>query len=400
MSHEPPAGAHGLSRRGLLKAGGGVAFAGVGIAALPLFSTPDRHRDPASCVAKDISATDKKFNISSWSLYIDEDDKDYVSTLTAFEKHFGVSVEYHTDVTDNTVFFNKVVNQLGACASTGRDMFVLTDWMAARMIQMGWIQPMDPANVPNLHQNIISSLAAPDWDPERKYSAPWQAGFTGIGYNEKFLDDPPTTIVDMLTRKDLKGKVAVLTEMRDTMGLVLLGLGHDPADFTKTQWDEAIRFLEKAKSSGQIRKFEGQEYVDDLASGNVLACTAWSGDITAAPAGAHSRFMVPEEGMMIWADNMLIPNLAQHQTIAEEWVNWYYDPEQAAKLANYNYYVSPVSGIRPFIEKLDASVLDDPDLSNLILPDEDYLKQTHGFMALTEAQIRDYERDFSDVSGV
>lgn len=386
-----------VSRRGLLTGGGGLAAAGVAAGVLPLFSTPDRHQNPATCKATDRSATDKSFTISNWPQYIDTGKS---STLAAFEATYGVKVDYRIDVTDNIVFFNKVVNQLGSCTTTGRDMFVLTDWMAARMIQMGWIQPMDPAKVPNLHKNIISSLRAPSWDPEQKYAAPWQAGFTGIGYNTKYLDNPPTTIVELLTRSDLKGKVAVLTEMRDTMGLILLGLGYDPDNFTQAQWDTSIAFLEKAKSSGQIRAFSGQEYTDDLAAGNTLACMAWSGDMAAASPGAHSKFLVPQEGMMIWSDNMLIPNLATHEGIAEEWVNWYYEPENAAKLADYNYYVSPCQGIRPFIEKLDPGVLKDPDLANLILPDAHYLARTHEFMALSEVQIRDYEGDFSNVSGV
>lgn len=390
-----------MRRRTLLQGGGATLLGVAGLASLPLFSSPDRHQSPEECRATDLSARDSHLTVSSWPLYIDEDDpkSGYVSTLTQFQRQYGVEVSYHTDVTDNVVFFNKVVNQLGSCTSTGRDLFVLTDWMAARMIQMGWIQPMDPAKVPHLHSNIISSLKAPDWDPGRRYSAPWQAGFTGIAYNAKYLKNPPRTVKELFTRSDLKGKVAAFTEMRDTMGLVLLGLGYDPANFTQAQWDESISFLEKAKTSGQIRVFSGQEYTDDLTAGNTVASVAWSGDI-AASEDPNLRFLAPEEGLMIWADNMLIPNMAQHHALAESWVNFYYEPEMAAKLANYNYFVSPVDGIRPFIEKLAPEVLDDPNLFNLILPDEAYLKQTHGFMALSEIQIRDYEGDFSHVSGV
>ncbi|MFT4082481.1 MAG: spermidine/putrescine ABC transporter substrate-binding protein [Nocardioides sp.] len=386
-----------ISRRGLLTGTGGVAFLGVSAAVLPLFSTPNKHQNPATCRATDRSATDKRLVVSNWPLYIDEDDPkhDYVSTLTRFERHFGVDVTYNADVNDNVQFFSKVVNQLGSCSSTGRDMFMLTDWMAARMIQMGWIQPMEAAHVPNLHNNIISSLRAPDWDPKRQYSAPWQAGFTGIGYNDKYLDNPPRTIKELFTRSDLHGKISVMTEMRDTMGLVMLALGYDPAKFTQAQWEESIAFLEKAKSSGQIRAFQGQEYTDDLTSGNVLACMAWSGDM-AASSDPHSKFMVPEEGMMIWSDNMLIPNMTSHQRIAEEWVNWYYRPEIAAYLANYNWYVSPVQGTQKYARKIDPEAAENP----LIFPDEEYLKQTHQFMALEEYQIRNYEGDFSDVSGV
>lgn len=394
-----PPSRRGLSRRSLLRGAGGVAFAGIGIGVLPLFSTPGRHQDPLTCRAVDRSAIDKRFTISTWTEYIDTDTKHHTSTLTDFERHFGVTVDYRTDVTDNVIFFNKVVNQLGSCAPIGRDMMVLTDWMASRMIQMGWIQPMDPARVPNLHHNIIQRLRAPSWDPERKHSAPWQAGFTGLGYNSKYLPNPPRTLKEFFTRPDLKGKVSVLTEMRDTMGLVLLALGYSPSKFTQAQWDEGIAFLEKVKASGHIRAFSGQEYVDDLSAGNTVACIAWSGDM-AASSDAHSRFLVPEEGLMIWSDCMLIPNLASHQRIAEDWVNWYYDPRQAARLVDYNYYVSPVQGIEPYLRKLDPDLFQDPDLLNLIMPSEEYLANTFDFMALSEAQTRNYEGDFSHVSGV
>ena len=386
-----------LGRRTLLRGAGGVAFAGVSLAVLPLFSTPNRRQNPLDCRAPDLSKTDRTLTISNWPLYIDQDDPKtgYVSTMTKFEKHFNVKVNYRTDINDNVAFFPKVVNQLGSCTSTGRDMFVLTDWMAARMVNMGWIQPMEPARVPNLHKNIISSLRAPDWDPERKYSAPWQAGFAGMAYNSKYLDNPPKSIIDMLTRPDLKGKVSVLTEMRDTMGLILLGLGYDPEHFTKAQWDKAIAFLTKAKNSGQIRAFTGNEYIDSLSAGDVVAAVVWSGDINAAD-NPHLKFIVPEDGLMIWADNMLIPNMTNKLSLAEDWVNWYYQPEIAAYLADYNWYISPVQGAQAYMEKIDPAAAKNP----LIFPNPDFLKQTHQFMALQEYQIRDYEGAFSDVSGV
>jgi len=386
-----------VTRRGLLKGAGGVAFVGASVGVLPLFGTPNRRQDPATCFAPDRSATDRQLTISNWPVYIDQDDPKhhYLSTMTRFEKHYGVTVNYHTDINDNVQFFAKVQNQLGSCSSTGRDMMVLTDWMAARMINMGWIQPMDPARVPNLHKNILSSLRAPDWDPERRFSAPWQAGFTGIAYNAKYLDNPPKTVTELLTRPDLRGKISVLSEMRDTMGLLLLAMGYDSDHFTPAQWNKALAFLNNAKNSGQIRAFTGNEYLDDLGAGNVVACLAWSGDIAASP-NPHLRFIIPQDGMMIWSDNMLIPNMTNHLSLAEDWVNWYYRPDIAAYLADYNWYVCPVQGAEHYMKQIDPSAVGNP----LIFPTPEYLKRTHQFMALQEYQIRNYEGDFSNVSGV
>ncbi|WP_245750173.1 polyamine ABC transporter substrate-binding protein [Nocardioides terrae] len=377
----------------MLRGAGAGAFGLASIAVLPLFSTRDLKQDPAACRATDRSATDKRLVVSNWPAYIDEDDpdNDYTSTLTDFQKEFGIDVSYVADVNDNVEFFGKVKNQLGACAPTKRDMFMLTDWMAARMIQMGWIQKLDKSKVPNLDKNLISSLQGVGWDPNRDYSAPWQSGFTGIAYNKSLVKEV-RTMDELLTRDDLRGKVTMLTEMRDTMGLMLLSGGKDPSKFSSDDWAGAIDKISAARRRGQIRAFTGNEYLNDLSAGNIAACVAWSGDIAAAE-DENLVFVRPEEGLMIWSDNMIVPNLASHQANAEKWIDYYYDPAVAAKLAAYVWYVCPVDGAQAEMEKVDPTLVDNP----LIFPSEDYLKATHVFMALEEATMRQYEGDFNDV---
>ncbi|WNM24137.1 spermidine/putrescine ABC transporter substrate-binding protein [Demequina capsici] len=381
----------GVSRRGLM-IGGGVAVAG--IAGFSLLSRGGGGGSGSGdCVTTDLSDTEAKLNVSNWPEYIDEDDGDYVSTLTQFQKDTGISVTYTPDVNDNVEFFSKVRNQLGACQPTGRDLFVLTDWMAARMIDAGWIQKLDKANVPNLDKNLISSLQGVGWDPNRDYSAPWQSGFSGIAYNKSLVGEVGS-VAELLTRADLKGKVTMLTEMRDTMGLLLLADGADPSNFTDDEWGNAIDKLSKARTDGQIRAFTGNEYINDLAAGNIAACVAWSGDVAAAE-DENLVFLPPEEGMMIWADNMLIPVQGQHKKNAEKWIDYYYDPVVAAKLAAYVWYVCPVEGAQAEMENIDPTLVDNP----LIFPTADYLAQTHSFMALDEAKASQYEKDFADVTG-
>ncbi|MCD9198464.1 polyamine ABC transporter substrate-binding protein [Aeromicrobium wangtongii] len=383
----------GVDRRTVLKGVGGAAALGVSAFAVTRFDTPDREQDPATCSAEDISATDKRLVFSNWPEYIDEDDGDYVSTLTQFEKDTGIKVRYTADVNDNNEFFAKVSNQLGSCSSSKRDLFALTDWMAARMIQVGWIQKLDATKVPNLHANIIDSLKSPDWDPKREYSAPWQSGLTGIAYNKAKVGEIKS-FKELLTRKDLKGRISLLTEMRDTMAFLLLIDGADPANFTPDQWDTAVDLLRKARSDGQVRSFTGNEYVQDLASGNVVACEAWSGDI--ANAGDENLVWIPpEEGIIIWADNMLVPNLATHQANAERLIDYYYEPEVAAKLAAYNSFICPVKGAQEAMQDVDPEQVD----NELIFPTEETLSKTHRFMALDEATMRTYEGDFADVTG-
>jgi spermidine/putrescine transport system substrate-binding protein len=226
------------------------------------------------------------------------------------------------------------------------------------------------------------------------YHAPWQSGLTGIAYNADKTKEVGS-FKDLLTRSDLKGKVTLLTEMRDTMGFMLRVVGADPEQFTQSEWDNAIGSLHNYVAQGNVRSFNGNDYLNDLASGNTLACEAWSGDVIIAQQdNPNIKFVVPEEGMSLWADNMLIPNLATHQSNAEEWINYYYEPAVAAKLADWNWYICPVQGAQEEMLKLDKPAAKSP----LIFPTDKMLENTWGFMPLNDQQEIQYERDWADVT--
>jgi len=389
-------GRGGLSRRGLLKAGGGVAFAGVSIAALklPFFATDGIEQDPAECRAEDLSAEQMALIVSNWPQYIDPR-KDKGSTISVFEERTGIKVTYNDDVNDNSEFYAKVKNQLGSCEPIKRDMMMLTDWMAARMIGLGWIQPLDKAKVPNLHANLIDPLRDRQWDKDLEFHAPWQTGLTGIAYNAKKTGEVKS-FEELLTRSDLKGRVTLLSEMRDTMGFMLKVTGSDPSEFTDAQWENAIDRLQEVVDAGQIRAFTGNEYTQDLAAGNILACEAWSGDVIQLQFdNPDIKFVTPEEGLSLWSDNMIVPNLTSHQANAEKWIDYYYEPEVAAKLAAWVNYICPVKGAKEEMEKIDPSLVD----NQLIFPDDETLSTTFDFMPLNEKQQTEYEGDWANVTG-
>ena len=383
-----------LGRRNLIRGAGVGVFGVASIAVLPLFGTDGAAQDPATCVAKDVSATDKKLIVSNWPAYIDPRADGPTNTRDVFEDETGITVKYTDDVNDNAEFFAKVRNQLGSCETVKRDMFMLTDWMAARMIALGWIQPLDAANVPNLHDNLIKPLRG----RRGTRTGPLRAvavGLTGIAYNSA-ATDAFGSFEELLTRSDLTGKITLLSEMRDTMGFMLKVTGADPSDFTEDEWANAIDRLAVAVDAGQVRSFTGNEYIQDLAAGNIVACEAWSGDVIQAQFdNPDIKFVTPEEGLSIWSDNMLVPNLATHQANAEKWIDYYYRPDVAAKLAAWVNYICPVEGAREEMEKIDPSLVD----NQLIFPDEDTLSKTFDFMALDENQIKQYEGDWSDVTG-
>ena len=384
----------GISRRTLLRTGGGAAFAVGSLYSLKFFSIPDAKQNPADCTAVDVSATDKKLIVSNWPAYIDPR-RNPEGTFQQFEQRTGISVTYTDDINDNAEFYAKVKNQLGSCQPIGRDMIIMTDWMAARMISLGWIQPLDATTVPNLHQNLIEPLRNRQWDPTLKYHAPWQSGLTGIAYNAGKTKEVKS-FEELLTRSDLKGRITLLSEMRDTMAFMLKVTGADPDKFTEDEWKNAIDRLQKVVDSGQIRAFTGNDYTQDLAAGNIVACEAWSGDVIQLQFdNPDIKFVAPEEGLSLWSDNMMVPNLATHQANAEKWIDYYYEPEVAAKLAAWVNYICPVEGARQEMEKIDPSLVD----NKLIFPDAETLSVTFDFMPLDDRQQIEYEGDWADVTG-
>jgi spermidine/putrescine transport system substrate-binding protein len=385
---------HGVSRRGFLRGAGLAGLAAASPGLLSACGTQGAKVNQASCVSTDLSAKQKVVHFSNWIGYIDPVKGKDVSTLEKFQKQTGITVDYQTDVNDNESFFAKVSPQLQACKSTGRDIFVLTDWMAARMVDLGWIQKLDHSKMPNVQANLIDYLRSPTWDKNRDYSVPWQSGMTGICYNSK-LTGPVTSFKELLTRPDLKGKIELLTEMRDTMLFMLLMQGSDPGDFTDKEFSDAIKQLQGYVDSGQVRRFAGNDYVDDMKSGDIVACEAWSGDVINLLGGDPYKWLPPEEGFAVWTDNMLVPNKADHKSNAEELMNFYYDPVNGAQLAAWNYYFCPVKGARQQIGQFDKSAVDSP----FIFPSATSLKKAHSFMPLTNKQETSYQRQFNQVMG-
>ncbi|HEX5017490.1 MAG TPA: spermidine/putrescine ABC transporter substrate-binding protein [Actinomycetes bacterium] len=383
-----------FSRRRFL---GSTASVGAALGVAPLLGACGG--DAASSDASvDQSETDKSLVVSNWALYIDTDRKgpDPFPTVARFEDETGIDVTYNEDITANTEFFAKIRPQLVKGSGVGRDLMVLTDWMAARLIRLGFVNEIDKSAIPNA-KNLIPSLASPSFDPERKYSMPWQSGFTSIAYNSNEVDQPVTSITEMLTRPDLAGRVAVFTEMRDTVGLVMLDQGADPSDFTDEEFDAAIALLQDATDSGHIRTFADANYGQNLSKGNFAASMTYSGDINQLRAdNPNLELVIPDSGFILWSDNMLIPVGALHQSNAEEWMNFYYRPDVAADVAAWVNFITPVKGAKEELAKVD------PGLANneLIFPSEEFLEQGSIFMALDEDTEMRYQAAFDGVRGL
>ncbi|MCL6668867.1 MULTISPECIES: ABC transporter substrate-binding protein [Streptomyces] len=387
-----------MTRRSLMRASAGGALALGGLATLSGCGIPAAGKTTGGVSADDHSAKEKVVNFSNWPEYIDVDDSEkHHPTLDAFRKRTGISVKYTEDINDNDEFFGKIQPQLAAGQDTGRDLIVLTDWLAARMIRLGYVQKLDSSNLPHAYANLSEQFRSPDWDPGRAYSYVWQGISTVIAYNKKALDGVEVkSISDLLDNPKLKGRVGFLTEMRDSVGMTMLDMGKDPGKFTADDYDAVIARLQKAVDKGQIRRFTGNDYTSDLTKGDFAACVAWGGDIVQLQAdNPDVGYVIPDSGYMTSTDNMLIPNKARHKTNAERLIDYYYELEPAAELAAYINYVSPVAGVVPYLAKIDKSAAKNP----LIVPDKAMQAKSHAFRSLSAKEETAFQQKFAKLTG-
>jgi spermidine/putrescine transport system substrate-binding protein len=382
-----------MSRRRVLQAGalGGVAaFA----AACGVSSTPTTA--PSMSEVEDLSDTEKIINWSTWIDYIDIDDAGNRPTLEAFTAATGITVNYNEDYNDNNEFLAKVKPQLDAGQAIDRDIVTPTDWMAGYWIAKGYAQKLDKANIPN-SMNMGAAWEGVGFDPNREYSLPWQSGFAGLGWNKSLLKEltgkSELRTVDELWAPELKGRVTILAEMRDSIGVVLMSLGLRCDNFTDADFESAIAVLQEQVDSGHIRQVTGNDYKTAMANGEVAAAIAWSGDMLNDT--ETYGFAIPESGGTLWTDNMIIPIGATHKKNAEAWMDFYYNPENAARVAAYVNYICPVDGAQEAMEAVDPSMVNNP----AIFPDAETLAKVQTFMALSDVQQASFEEQFQALAG-
>ncbi|MBU6146625.1 MAG: spermidine/putrescine ABC transporter substrate-binding protein [Actinomycetales bacterium] len=324
---------------------------------------------------------------SNWPLYIDVDDAGTSATLAAFTQSTGIDVDYLEDYNDNAEFYAKVRPLLESGQSIDRDIVVPTDWMAGIWIRNGFASPLDKANIPNA-SNLIASLATPGFDADRSYTLPWQSGYGGLGWSKSALNEAlgtdTMTSVDQLFDPRLKGRIVLLSEMRDTAGVIMAWQGADPTNFTDDDFYAALDYLQEQVNNGQIIAFQGNDYVTGLENGDITAVIGWSGDL--AQMGEEFGFALPETRGNLWTDNLLIPVNAAHQANAEQLINYYYDPAVAAQVAAYVQYISPVAGAEQEAAAIDPALADNP----LIFPRDEDLAKTFIFMPLTPEKETEY----------
>jgi spermidine/putrescine transport system substrate-binding protein len=334
----------------------------------------------------------------NWPLYLDfdEESKTY-PTLEKFKTQTGIDAQYFEDYNDNDEFFGKVQAQLKLGEDIGYDVVTPTDWMAARWIRLGYTQKFDLANIPN-NVNILDSLKSPSYDPSRESTLTWQGIMAGFGWNTEKNPKGIRTIEDLFSPQN-KGKIVVLSEMRDTIGVILLSQGVDITKVTEDQFMNAVDFMSKKIADGWIRGVKGNEYAEDLTSGDATAVIGWSGDmfILASENEGKFDFAIPESGGTISGDNLMIPSTASPAGKAngEKLINYYYDPAVAAEVAAYVNYVCPVKGAQAEMEKIAPELA----TSEYIFPTEKTSSRLNVFRSLTPDEETKWAEAFQQAQG-
>ncbi|WP_190133282.1 polyamine ABC transporter substrate-binding protein [Streptomyces mashuensis] len=387
-----------MSRRALLH----VLGAGAGAAALAGCGVPPAYVAPADRAATDRSGRDRSLVFANWPLYIDTDDKDPQKrpTLDGFQRETGISVTYTEEINDNDEFFGKISPALMNHQDTGRDLIVVSDWMASRYVRLGWVQPMDRDRQPHVAKELDPLLRRPAFDPGRLHTVPWQSGITGIAYNRRKLGREIRRTAD-LWHDDLRGRVTLLSGMDEAFCMLMQGNGADVTRWTADDFHTMTEQLRGLVRRRHIRRFTGNDYIKDLSSGDVLACQAYSGDIIQLQAdNPDIAFVVPEEGAELWAESLMIPDLARHKANAEQLIDHYYRPETAARLAASVNYVCPVPAARHVLadskDKEEAELAENP----LIFPSDDMRRRLATARDISAKERPAFAKEWNEIVGL
>ena len=318
-----------------------------------------------------VAPADRNVRWASWPEYIDVDDAGGHPSLDAFTADTGIPVTYTEPIGDNVEYVDSIRSALTSGTDVGADALTLTSWMCAQLARAGELQPFGPITSAD---RVLPALARPDWDRDQSLSMPWQSGLTGIAYDARNVDRAIGSVAELFTREDLAGKVSLLTEYDDAVGFALLGRGQDVATASASTVGGALDFLEAQQSAGRFAGFYGNEYLDALASGEVIAAQAWSGDILQAQSeNPYLKFVIPEEGLLIWSDNFVVPAGSIQAEAVAALVDYYYRPEVAAQVAAQVNYICPVVGAQAAMAEFDQDLAASP----LIFPDPTILDRSY-----------------------
>lgn len=341
---------------------------------------------PSASAAPGFSWEDQQlagsFTFANWPYYIDRRQENVHPSLDRFTDETSVDVVYRRPIRGNARFLERIRPALEAGQPIGFDLIVMTNGPElSTLMREGWLLPLAHDRLPTFDEHAAQFVRDPPWDPGNRFTAAWQSGLTGLAYRPEAvaaLGRPPRSVQD-LWDPALEGRVGMMEDLQDLGGAALLSIGVDPPSSTPADWSSAsLRLLEQQRS-GVVRDYYDQGYVGALKRGDVWLCQAWSGDIFQlnATGSPELRFVVPDEGALLWTDSMAIPVNAEHPLDVLTYMDFVYRPEIAAMIADWVGYISPVPAAEQIVrrELRDPAVADSP----LVFPRDRALGSGEGF---------------------
>jgi spermidine/putrescine transport system substrate-binding protein len=326
--------------------------------------------------------------ISNWPLYMAD------GFIDRSAQELDLTIDYREDFNDNEEWFAKVQEPLSRQQDIGADLVVPTTFMATRLINLGWLNEINDANIPN-KANLREDLLESSTDPGRRYTMPYMSGMVGLAYNRE-LAGREITSIDDLWDTAFAGQVSLFSDFQDGLGMIMLSQGNDPAEPTTEAVQQAADKVAEEAAKNQIRRFTGNDYIDDLAAGNLVIAQAYSGDVVQLQADNPALdFVVPESGATTFVDTMVIPYTSRNQAGAEAWINFVYDRANYAELVNYVQYVPVLSDMTEALEALDPEVAENP----LVNPTPEIIERLYGWAPLTDEQEQEYATIYVAVTG-
>ncbi|MGZ4129632.1 MAG: polyamine ABC transporter substrate-binding protein [Actinomycetota bacterium] len=338
------------------------------------------------------------FSFGNWPLYIDTKKvggQEVHPSLDRFRKDTGITVDYREVIEDYASFFAKLHLLLGNGQATPWDLIVMgyPKWLPL-MISSGYLVPLDHAKLPNFAKYAGPKYQDPPYDPGNRYTIPYMSGITGIGYDPSLTGREITSVKDLFDPA-FEGKVCMFGDTEDMPNLTLLGMGVEPSASTPADWTAAAKQLTTQKDRGIVRQYYGQNYVQALSNGDVALTMAWSADILQLQLSGlpNLRFVVPEEGGLLWTDSLCIPIMAEHPLDALTFMDFVYRPEVAAMIVSYIQNVSPVPAAKQVLRTQGNDVAKSP----LVFPTDDMYRQLHGYRVLTTSEQQVWDQTFQPI---
>ena len=379
--------ANRTSRRRFI-GGGAAAAAAVALGGSFLAACSSDNKSATGTTSTQAGPASGTLRISNWPLYMAD------GFVADFQKASGITVDYKEDFNDNEQWFAKVKEPLSRKQDIGADLAVPTQFMAARIHRLGWLNEISEAGVPN-RKNLRKDLLDSQIDPGRKFTAPYMTGMVGLAYNKAATKRDINTIDD-LWDPAFKGRVSLLSDTQDGLGMIMQSQGSSVEKPTTEAVQKAVDLVKEQKDKGQIRRFTGNDYADDLASGNIAIAQAYSGDVVQLQAdNPDLQFVIPESGGDWFIDTQVIPYTTQNQKAAEAWINYVYDRPNYAKLVAFTQYVPVLSDMSDELNKIDPKLASNP----LINPPQASIDKLKSWADLTDEQTQEFNTLYAAVTG-